>query len=185
MTKRVEVQTELTAEMLYERYRKAKDPVERTHWHMLWQVKEGKSPQEIAEVFGYTPGWVRRIVRRWNVSGEAGITEHRRTLPGAKPLLTAEQQHELAQALQHPPADGGLWSGPKVSAWMQAKLEREIDPRRGWDYLQRLGYSSRVPRPQHAKADEETQRTFKKPARGTEGHSSSVSTRQRGTVEHR
>ena len=98
--------------------------------------------------------------------GEAGIIDHRRDLPGAKPLLTAEQQRELAQALQQPPEDGGLWSGPKVAAWMRAKLGREIDPRRGWDYLQRLGYSTRVPRPQHAQADEETQRTFNKTAKG-------------------
>ena len=117
MTKRVEVKTDMTAEMLYERYRKAKDPVERTHWHMLWQVKEGKSPQEVAELFGYTPGWVRRMVRRWNAAGEAGIADNRRDLP------------ELAEALQ-PPTDGGLWSGPKVAAWMQEKLGREIDPRR-------------------------------------------------------
>jgi transposase len=185
MGKRAEVKTEMTAEMLYERYRRAKDPVERTHWHMLWQVKEGKSPQEVAEVFGYTAGWVRKMIRRWNAAGEAGITDHRRHLPGAKPLLTAEQQRELAQALQQPPADGGLWSGPKVAAWMQEKLGREIDPRRGWDYLQRLGYSTRVPRPQHAKADEETQRTFKKTARGSGGHSPGVSPSQRGTVEHR
>ena len=92
MTKRVEVKTEMTAEMLYEHYRKAKDPVERTHWHMLWQVKEGKSPQEVAEVFGYTAGWVRRMIRRWNAMGEAGIIDHRRELPGAKPLLTTEQR---------------------------------------------------------------------------------------------
>ena len=73
MGKRAEVKTEMTAEMLYERYRRAKDPVERTHWHMLWQVKEGKSPQEAARVFGYTAGWVRKMIRRWNAAGEAGI----------------------------------------------------------------------------------------------------------------
>ena len=38
MTKRVEVKTEMTAEMLYERYRKAKDPVERTHWSWAKQT---------------------------------------------------------------------------------------------------------------------------------------------------
>jgi transposase len=185
MVKRVEVKTEMTAETLYNRYRKAKDPVERTHWHILWQVKEGKSPREVAELLGYTAGWVRRIIRRWNAAGEAGITDHRRELPGANPLLTAEQQSELAEALQLPPADGGLWSGPKVAAWMQAKLGREIDPRRGWDYLQRAGYSSHVPRPQHAKADEEVQRAFeKKTARGTGSHSPGVSRSQRGTLEH-
>jgi transposase len=74
---------------------------------MVWQVKEGKSPQAIAELFGYTPGWVRTIVRRWNAAGQAGISDHRRDLPGAKSLLTEEQQRELAEAFQHPPDDGG------------------------------------------------------------------------------
>ncbi|HZU03503.1 MAG TPA: winged helix-turn-helix domain-containing protein [Ktedonobacteraceae bacterium] len=164
MAKKIEVKTEETAEALHERYRKAKDPVERTHWHILWLLKEGKSSQEVAELVGYSAGWVRTIVRRWNRAGEQGIKDHRRQLPGAKPLLNAEQQAELACALQQPPSDGGLWSGPKVAAWMQAKVGRSVDERRGWDYLQRLGYSARVPRPQHAKADKAQQEAFKKTA---------------------
>lgn len=166
MAKRVEVKTEETAEALRERYRKTKDPVERTHWQILWLMKEGKSPREVAELVGYSAAWVREMVRRWNSAGAQGITDHRRALPGAKPLLSAEQQAELAQALQQPPADGGLWSGPKVAQWMQEQVGRPVDGRRGWDYLQRLGYSARVPRPQHAKADEVQQEAFKKTARG-------------------
>jgi hypothetical protein len=49
MGKRVKIQTDYTAEELHERYRQAKDPVERTHWHILWLAKEGKTPQVIAE----------------------------------------------------------------------------------------------------------------------------------------
>ncbi|HYU75778.1 MAG TPA: winged helix-turn-helix domain-containing protein [Ktedonobacteraceae bacterium] len=138
--------------------------MERTHWHILWLIKEGHSPGEVATLLGYTAGWVRTIIRRWNTAGEQGISDHRRTLPGMTPLLTPEQQRALDEALQQPPADGGLWSGPKVAAWMQQQLGRPVDPRRGWDYLQRLGYSTRVPRPQHAQADEAAQHAFKKTA---------------------
>ena len=98
MAKRVEVKTEETAEALHERYRKAQDAVERTHWHILWLIKEGKAPREVAELLGYTAAWVRAIVRRWNTAGEPGIKDHRHALPGAKPLLSAEQQAELAEA---------------------------------------------------------------------------------------
>src|SRR5258708_34519158 len=66
MAKRGQVQTELTAEELQERYRQTKDAVERTHWHMLWQIKEGKSPREDAELLGYTARWVRTTIQRWN-----------------------------------------------------------------------------------------------------------------------
>jgi transposase len=166
MAKRVTVNAELTTEELHHRYRSATNPVERTHWQILWQIKEGHTPDEIASMLGYTARWVRTIVQRWNQAGEQGIRDRRLTQPGAPSLLTVEQQKDLDDALDQPPADGGLWSGPKVAAWMQERLERPVDPRRGWDYLQRLGRSTRVPRPQHEQSDEAAQQAFKKTPRG-------------------
>jgi transposase len=183
MAKRVVVATELTAAELHERYRKASNPVERTHWHILWLVKEGHTPNEVASMLGYTARWIRTIVGRWNQEGEQATLDHRRTLPGAPPLLNLEQQKELDQALAHPPADGGLWSGPKVAAWMQERLGRPVDPRRGWDYMQRLGTSLRVPRPQHEESDEAEQAAFKKTARGGRQAAPSVSRSQGRTLE--
>jgi hypothetical protein len=117
-------------------------------------------------MLGSTPRWIRTIVQRWNKAGEQGIRDHRRTLPGAPCLLTVEQQKELDQALDQPPADGGLWSGPKVAAWMAERLGRQVDPPRGWDYLPRLGTSSRVPPPQHEESDEADLGTQRKPSEG-------------------
>lgn len=82
MAKRVEVKTELTVEALQKKYRKAKDLAERTHWHILWLVKEGHRPREVAEPLGYTTGWVRAIVRPWNEAGRQGIIDHLGALPG-------------------------------------------------------------------------------------------------------
>jgi transposase len=159
MAKRVTVNTELTTEELHERYRSASDPVERTHWHILWLVKEGHTPDEVMAI---RPAFVRTIVGRYNRAGEQALLDRRRTLPGARPLLSQEQQKELDQALDQPPADGGLWSGPKVASWMAEHLGRPVDKRRGWEYLRRLGRSTRVPRPQHAESDQATQQAFKK-----------------------
>jgi transposase len=167
MAKRVTVTTDLTTEERNSRYRSTANPVERTHWHILWLVKEGYTPEEIAPMLGYTARWVRTIVGRWNKGGERAILDRRRWQKGAPPLLSPEQQQELDQALEQPPADGGLWTGPKVAAWMAQRLDREVDPRRGWDYLQRLGRSSRVPRPQHKQSDEAEQAAFKKTPRAT------------------
>jgi transposase len=165
MTKRVTVSTDLTAADLHERYRSATNAVERTHWHILWLMKEGHSANEIASMLGYSARWIRTVVARYNRAGEEAIRDHRTTLPGAPCLLSLEQQRELDQALEQPPADGGLWSGPKVAAWMQQRLGRSVDPRRGWDYLRRLGRSTRVPRPQHEQSEEAKQAAFKKTAR--------------------
>lgn len=167
MAKRVTIQTELTTEELHSRYRSATNAVERTHWQILWLMKEGHRPEEIASMLGYTARWIRTIVQRWNTTGEPGIRDQRLTQPGAPRLLTPEQQQELDHALEQPPVDGGLWSGPKVAVWMQERLGRPVDARRGWDYLQRLGRSTRVPRAQHEQSDEATQQAFKKTSRGS------------------
>lgn len=111
---------------------------------------------------GYTARWIRTIAGRYNRGGEQAILDQRLTLKGAPCLLTIEQQKELDQVLDQPPADGGIWSGPKVAAWMASRLGRDVDPRRGWDYLQRLGRSTRVPRPQHEESDEAIQQALKK-----------------------
>lgn len=165
MAKRVTVTTELTTEELRERYRSATNAVERTHWQILWLIKDGHTPDEVARLLGYTARWVRTIVQRWNRVGEQAIRDQRLSVKGAPTLLSLEQQKELDQALDQPPADGGLWSGPKVAAWMAERLGRDVDPRRGWVYLRRLGRSTRVPRPQHAESDQDTQQAFKKTPR--------------------
>ena len=183
MAKRVVVATELSAAELHERYRKASNPVERTHWHILWLVKAGHTPNEVASLLGYTARWIRTVVGRWNRQGEQAILDHRQTLPGAPPLLNLEQQKELDQALAHPPADGGLWSGPKVAAWMQERLSRPVDARRGWDYMQRLGTSLRVPRPQHEESDAAEQAAFKKTARRSRPVAPGKSSSQDRTLE--
>jgi transposase len=182
MGKRVTIQTELTTEELHERYRQAHETVERTHWHILWQAKEGKTPQEIASVLGYTARWVRTVIGKWNAEGEEGIRDHRQDAAGHPPLLSPSLQAELEAALQGPPEDGGLWSGPKVAQWMQKRLDRPVAAQRGWEYLQRLGYSTHVPRPEHAKATQEEQHAFKKTARRGSDRSARVSPGQRRTL---
>ncbi len=68
----------------------------------------------------------------------------------------------LSEVLGGPAPDGGLWTGPKVAAWIEEKTGTKTHPQRGWVYLKRLGFSLRRPRPRHAKADPEEQETFKK-----------------------
>jgi transposase len=116
----------------------------------------------VAAVTGYTANWVRTIAQRYNNHGPAGLGDRRHRNPGAAGLLSAAQQAELARGLAHPSPDGGIWTGPKVAAWMAATLGRSVHPQRGWEMLRRLGWTSKVPRPRHAKADPQAQAAFKK-----------------------
>lgn len=45
-------------------YRKAIDPVLRTHLLMLWRISLGDSIREVAGMVGYSHKWVREIARR-------------------------------------------------------------------------------------------------------------------------
>lgn len=161
MPRRILVAPHLAAEELAARYRAARDPVERSQWQLLWLMAEGRPVQEVVAVTAYSPRWITRVVKRFNAGGAAAVGDQRRHNPGARPLLTADQQATLALAVANEAApDGGLWTGPQVARWMRAVLDRPIAAQRGHAYLQRLGFARKVPRPRHVQADAAAQAAF-------------------------
>ncbi len=77
--------------------------------------------------------------------------------------MNAAGQAALTALLEGAPADGGLWSGRKVAAWMSERLGRPVDAKLGLVYLHRLGFSLQRPRPKHARAATPEERAaFKK-----------------------
>ena len=165
----LELAGHLSAEELGERYRAARDRVARGHLQVVWLLAEGRGGREVARVVGLSERWVAEIVRRYNEGGPERLGDRRRGNAGAKPLLDAAQRGGLAQALRGAPPEGGLWSGPKVAAWIARATGREVRPQRGWDYLRQLGFALKRPRPRHAKADAAAQAAFKKGAAGAAG----------------
>jgi transposase len=123
----------------------------------------------VAAVTGYGRRWIGAIVRRYNEAGPDGLGDGRAGNAGAKPLLDADGEAALGAALAGAPADGGLWTGPKVAAWMAARLGREIRPQRGWDYLRKLEHSLQMPRPRNAQAASAEEQDLYKKARGAGG----------------
>jgi len=69
--------------------------------------------------------------------------------------------------LEGPPPDGGLWTGPKLRAWVERELGKKVSLYPIYRLMHELGFSPQVPRPRHRKADEREQGEFKKtPSRG-------------------
>jgi transposase len=150
-------------------YRKASDPVLRTHLLMVGRMSVGDSVREVAELVGYSEKWVRQIARRYEREGVEGLGDRRHTNPGAKEraLLDEEGQAELREALEGPPPGGGMWSGPKVARWIEQRrgLER-VHAQRGWEYLRKVGHSPQLPRLSNAqRADPQEREAFKKSLR--------------------
>jgi transposase len=162
MPKQTKIQPHLTIEELETNYRKATDPVERSQWQIIWLLAQNRKVTQVVEVTSYSPGWIRELARRYNRDGATALGDKRHHAPGATPLLSAELQSELFEAVQHPHSDGGMWTGPKVTAWIEAKTGRKLRRQRGWEYLTKLDFTLQQPRPHHAKADEVAQAEFKK-----------------------
>jgi transposase len=164
MPRRVHLSPHLDAEELERRYRQAHDPVARSQWHMLWLLAGDRQLQEVATLTGYSTRWVSTVLHRYNAEGPSGVRDRRHDNPGVAPVLTSVQQAALQAALQQPPADGGLWTGPKVAAWITGQTGRAVGPPCGWTYLKRFDCVLRRPRPRHLKADLEAQAAFKRGA---------------------
>ncbi len=150
-------------------YRKASDPVLRTHLLMVWRMSLGDSVGEVARMMGYSEKWTREIAKRYGSEGVEGLGDRRHGNPGAKDraLLDEEGRAELREALAGPPPGGGMWSGPKVARWIEEKtgLER-VHAQRGFEYLRKIGHSLQVPRPSNARgADASEREAFKKVSR--------------------
>lgn len=157
----LKVSPHLTPAQLVARFKKCPDADERLRWQAVMLKAEGRSAKDIADVCKRKEDWVRRTVRAYNEGGPDALSDGRAGNGRAR-VLDEAQLAELVVALREAPTDGGLWTAPKVAAWIEARTGTHVDPHTGWLYLRRAGFSQQVPRPKHPEANEEDQAAFKK-----------------------
>lgn len=150
--KPLELKPHLSEAELKARYEASREAKEARRWHALWLRAQGYSTTQVTEVLGLSGFAVRRLITRYNSTGPDAVADGRRLNPGRTPRLDQEQTARLLEALKGPPPQGGLWSGPKVAAWIQEQTGQKAPKQLGWSYLKRLGARLRVPRRKHAKA---------------------------------
>ena len=151
---KIELAEHLATEELQQRYRTCSDPREARRWHALWLLSTGRAIGEVAELLGLHRNGVRKILKRYNTAGPQAVADQPPQQPkGRVPYLTPQQTQALATALAERPPDRGIWTGPKVAAWIAAQTGRaHIHPQLGWVYLRKLGQTPKTPRPRHAQA---------------------------------
>jgi transposase len=136
------------------KYRACRYPVEKTRWHAVWlllRTDPPRTPAQVAAVVGRSVITVRAVLHRWNDRGPAGLADRRAGNRG-RPRLTDDQRAALLAALRKRPPDGGLWTGPKVAAFVRDRWGVAVCPQTGWQRLRDLGFTLPVPRPRHPKA---------------------------------
>jgi transposase len=152
--KRLPVLAHLPSQEVGRRYRLCTDPKEKTRWQLIWLLLRPGGPlccEQAAPLVGLSDVYARAVLKRWNAHGPDGLADRRKG-NRSQGKLTAPQQAELFDALQHEPPDGGLWSGPKVATFVHDRWGVVVDPATGWRWLKRLGFRLVVPRPRHPKA---------------------------------
>jgi len=87
MPKRITINPHLSVKELENRYRAAKSSVERSHYQIVWLLAQGKTTEEVAAVTGYCRDWIRKLVRRYNNQGAAGLANRRCNYRGALPRV--------------------------------------------------------------------------------------------------
>jgi len=85
----------LTRREIFDRYRCSLGAEERTYWQVIYLKSLGKVFSDIAQVTGFDPVWVRRLIRRYN---EVGPDTFATDLPPA--LASPEQQADYARKTQ-------------------------------------------------------------------------------------
>lgn len=166
MPKKAHLANHFSVNELRNKYISSQDAVEARRWHVLWKVALGWTIKNSAVAVGIDYQYAKKIIKRYNEFGVEGVKNKRKRTQmhrrGKAPLLNEQQLQKLVTQLSSRPADGGIWTGPKVARWIEKETKREkVASQRGWDYLKKCNYSWQKPRPRHRLGDSKAQEEFK------------------------
>jgi transposase len=149
---------------LEQRYRSCTDVTAARHLQAIWLLAKGHQIAEVAATVSYARRWVERLLARYNAEGLEALGDLRRRNGTSPSVLKPDLLDKLKDRLREPPPDGGLWTSPKVAAWMACELGlTRVAPQRGWEALKAIGWSVQKPRPRHpASATPEKRAAFQK-----------------------
>jgi transposase len=139
------------------------------HQKRIWRraqavvlAKQGRTAQDIADSLGCSLKAVKNWVAQYNAGGIEAL--HDRTRSGRPPLLDPTQYPQLKQRLGDPPRpEDGVCTlrGADVRQILEREFGVLMSLQSVYDLLQRLGYSSLMPRPRHEDTNPEVQEFFK------------------------
>lgn len=166
MPRHIKLTTNLSVAELEQRYRGAREGVERSHWQIIWLLAQGHAAYEVARMTGYSAYWIGQVARRFTDEGAEGLVNHRRQSRANPHALLTDANgglDALRAALRGPAPHGDVWNSRTVAAWLSARAGRRVSRQTAWGYLRQLGWTAQTPRPRHVRAaDPDEQAAFKK-----------------------
>ncbi len=164
MPQPITLKPHLSTEELYLHYRACQCPQEKVRWRALYLISRGEQANRAARRVGRTSGWITQLACRYNERGPIAVPNQKGDQrAGSKPHLDTKAAQALDMALRAAAPDGGLWTAPKVAAWIAERTGQMVHETTAWRYMRRLGFTLQVPRPHHRRrATLEEQAGFKK-----------------------
>jgi transposase len=159
MAQRLQVEWQETEATLKNRYLDEKDAQNRTRLQALWQLRQGRTIGEVAELVGKHPRTIQDWVAWYRQGGLESVLHHRHGGHGGKqPRLSAEQ----AQALEAAASAGQVRCIQDGVQWVQEQYGVTYTYWGMRSVFARLLLRKKVPRPRNPQASAEQQDAWKK-----------------------
>lgn len=100
MPRRIQIVAHHSIEELFQAYQEAKEAWKSRQYQTIWLLAQGKTPEQVQKITGYSRWWIYELVKRYNQSGLAGLGDRRKYNIGEQPLIDDVTQAQLWQALQ-------------------------------------------------------------------------------------
>ncbi len=140
----------LSVSALEQRYCSGTDGTAARHVQAIWLLAKGHHLAEVSAPVSFARRWVERLLARDNAQGPQALGDLRRRNGASPSVLKPDLLDKLQDRLREPPPDGGLWTSPKVAAWMASEVGlTRVAPQRGWEALKAIGGSVQKPHPRH------------------------------------
>lgn len=147
-----------TAEGLKEAYRGERDVRLRMRLQGLWLLRSGWGLAPVATAVGVHYRSVQRWVGWYREGGVAKVLSHRMGGKGQEPFLTHEAQEHVVKEV----GTGRFRTAGEIREWIAEHYGVSYSIGGTYNLMRRLRCAPRVPRPLHAKADQEQQASWKK-----------------------
>ncbi len=147
-----------TSEALKAAYQGERDIELRTRLHGLWLLRSGWRLPSVAAAVGVHYRTVQRWVGWYREGGVAKVLSHKMGGKGQEPFLTDEAQEQVAQEV----GTGRFRTAGEIRDWIAEQYGVTYKVGGIYSLMRRLRCAPKVPRPVHAKANQEQQASWKK-----------------------
>ena len=131
------------------------------HLQIVWLLSQGRSEREVAgESAATASAGSAMIVRRYNAEGAGGLGDHRAQECRRQAAPGQGGRGGAQDAWPSRPADGGLWTGPKVRGMDERPARPQGLAAAGLGLPEEARAQPAEPRPRHAKAASAEEQAF-------------------------